>query len=94
VLVCNPIPAEASLDERVIERAIDRSLADAARAGITGKQLTPYLLAQLAEVTGGASIRANRVLARNNAKVAAELAVAYSGDHERALPTVIAAHRS
>jgi pseudouridine-5'-phosphate glycosidase len=78
VLVCNPIPAEASLDERVIGSAIDRALADAARGGITGKQLTPHLLAKLAEVTGGASIRANRALALHNAHVAAELAVAYA----------------
>jgi pseudouridine-5'-phosphate glycosidase len=38
--------------------------------------LTPHLLARLAEVTGGASVRANRALARHNAQVAAELALA------------------
>lgn len=76
VLVANPIPAEASLDERLITRAIDEALASAATQGITGKRLTPYLLAQLADATGGASVRANRALAKNNAKVAAELALA------------------
>ena len=74
VLVCNPIPAEAAID---LDAPIARALDDAAAAGIIGKRLTPYLLARLAEVTGGASIRANRALALNNAKVAAELAVAY-----------------
>ena len=76
VLVCNPIPAEASIDEHVIGIAIDEALRSASALGIGGKQLTPYLLAQLAEVTGGASIRANRALARHNAQVAADIAIA------------------
>jgi pseudouridylate synthase len=78
VLVANPIPAEASLDEGQIADAIARALADAAGQGITGKRLTPYLLARLAEVTGGGSIRANRALAKHNAQVGAELALAYA----------------
>jgi pseudouridine-5'-phosphate glycosidase len=76
VLVCNPIPAEASLDERLISRAIDEALRTANSLGITGKKLTPHLLASLAEATDGLSIRANKALARHNAHVAAELAVA------------------
>jgi pseudouridine-5'-phosphate glycosidase len=76
VLVCNPIPDDAALEG--LEAPIARALADAAAAGITGKRLTPYLLARLAEVTGGASIRANRALAVNNAKLATQLAVAYA----------------
>ena len=76
VLVANPIPSEASLDERLITRAIEAALASAARQGIIGKALTPHLLAQVAEATGGSSVRANRALAKNNAKVAAELALA------------------
>ncbi len=77
VLVANAIPAEASLDEAVIAEAIELALRDAAKLGITGKRLTPYLLARLADVTGGASIRANRALAKHNAHVGAELALAY-----------------
>jgi pseudouridine-5'-phosphate glycosidase len=76
VLVCNPIPAEASLDERLIGRAIDDALRTAASLGITGKQLTPHLLATLAEATGGMSVRANKALARHNARVASEIALA------------------
>lgn len=76
VLVCNPIPAEASLDEHLIERAIDEALRTATSLGITGKRLTPHLLASLAEATGGMSIRANKALARHNAQVAADLAIA------------------
>jgi pseudouridine-5'-phosphate glycosidase len=77
VLVANPIPAEASLDEGLIAEGITEALEDAAREGIKGKALTPYLLSRLAEVTGGKSIRANRALALHNAKVGAELALAY-----------------
>jgi pseudouridine-5'-phosphate glycosidase len=73
VLVCNPIPADAAL---AIDQPIADAVAEAARDGVTGKRLTPYLLARLAEVTGGASIRANRALAVHDAAVAAALAVA------------------
>jgi pseudouridine-5'-phosphate glycosidase len=72
ILVANPIPVEAELAD--IGPAIERALADATAAGISGKPLTPYLLARLAEVTGGASIRANRALAIHNAMVGAQLA--------------------
>jgi pseudouridine-5'-phosphate glycosidase len=74
ILVANPIPASAELSG--IEPAIERALAEATAAGISGKPLTPFLLAKLAEVTGGASIKANRALALNNADVGARLALA------------------
>ena len=73
VLVCSPIPDGDALE---LDGPIARALGDAAAAGITGKRLTPYLLARLAEVTAGASIRANRALALHNARVAAEIASA------------------
>jgi len=76
ILVANPIPATAALDKTSIDIAIANALAAATAGNITGKPLTPFLLARLAEVTGGASIRANRALALHNAQVAAELAVA------------------
>ena len=76
VLVCNPIPSGAALDPQMIDAAIESALAEAEARNITGKRLTPHLLARLAEVTGGASIRANRALALHNAEVAAKLAVA------------------
>lgn len=76
VLLCNPIPAEASLDERVVAGAIEDALRTARTTHITGKALTPHLLAQINEATGGASVRANKALARSNAQVAAELALA------------------
>ena len=73
ILVANPIPEAAAID---LGQAIERALAEAATQQITGKQLTPFLLAKLAEVTGGASIRANRALAIHDAQVAGALAVA------------------
>ena len=76
VLVCNPIPADAALDAAMIEREIAEALAAADADGVSGKRLTPYLLARLARVTGGAAVIANRALAKNNATVGAALAVA------------------
>lgn len=77
VLVCNPIPEAAAID---VDDAIARALDEARAAGVTGKRLTPFLLARLAEVTAGRSIAANRALAVHNARVAAELAVAIAAD--------------
>ena len=74
VLIANPIPAPAALDAAVIDAAIANALDSAAREGVRGKALTPYLLAHLARVTQGASIRANRALAVNNAGVGAQIA--------------------
>lgn len=78
VLVCNPIPDVAALDPAMIEREIAEALAAADAEGVSGKRITPYLLARLATVTGGASVIANRALAKNNAEVGAALAVALS----------------
>jgi pseudouridylate synthase len=76
VLICNPIPAAAEIPADAIAPVIDHALADAASRGVTGKALTPLLLARIAEATGGASVRANRALAVHDAEVAARLAVA------------------
>ncbi len=76
ILVANPIPEQAALPASLINGAIDSALAAAARDGISGKTLTPYLLSELARATAGASIRANRALALNNVRVGAALALA------------------
>ena len=76
VLVANPIPEGDALDGDMITAAIESAIAEAAARDVHGKRLTPFLLARLAEVTGGASIRANRALAIHDATVAGELAVA------------------
>lgn len=76
VLVANPVPSEAALEREDVEEAIERSLAAAREAGIAGKAVTPWLLARLADETGGRTLAANRALVVANAAVAARIAVA------------------
>lgn len=76
ILVCVPAPADAALPDDVARRAVDRAIADAAGAGVHGPELTPWLLARIAELTAGASVRANTALIVNNARVAGRLASA------------------
>ena len=76
VLVCNPIPDGDALPEAELDDAITQALTAATAAGVTGKRLTPFLLATLARTTGGRAVKANRALARHNADVGAALAVA------------------
>ena len=76
ILVTNPIPAEFSMDADAIQAVIDRAVAEAEEQGIAGKEVTPFLLARVKEITGGDSLAANIALVKNNAKLAAEVAVA------------------
>lgn len=79
VLICNPIPEEHALDPGEIDAAIEAALGAADDHGIAGKELTPFLLARVAEATGGRAVAANRELALSNARLAARAAVAYAG---------------
>ncbi len=76
-LVCVPIPQQYSIDEAVIDNAIDDALAQLKRKGISGKDCTPFLLKAIAEITGGDSLNANVELILNNARIAADIAIAY-----------------
>ncbi|MFN7987151.1 MAG: pseudouridine-5'-phosphate glycosidase [Thermoanaerobaculia bacterium] len=76
VLVANPVPAEAALPGEAVDGAIERSLEAARAAGVSGKEVTPFLLARLAEETGGRTLAANRALVVSNASVAARVAAA------------------
>jgi pseudouridylate synthase len=78
VLVVVPVPLEDEIPEHEIRDAIDRSLSLASARGISGKAVTPFLLSQIAESTGGRALRANIALLRNNARVAGEIAIAVS----------------
>ena len=78
MLVTNPIPEEYSMPPEVINAAIDRALAECNAAGIQGKETTPFLLARVAELTGGDSLDSNIRLVYNNARLAAKVAVAHS----------------
>ena len=77
MLVTNPIPEEYSMPADVINAAIDQAIAEANTKGIHGKATTPFLLARVAELTGGDSLASNIRLVYNNAKVAALTAVEY-----------------
>lgn len=75
VLIANPIPEEHALNAGEVEAQIAAATRDAERAGVSGKALTPFLLARLNELTGGASLEANIALVKNNAALAARVAV-------------------
>ena len=78
VVIANPIPAEDEIPAAEIGVIIDQALADADRLGVTGKDITPYLLGRIVEITGGASLTANIALVKANARLGAGIAVAYA----------------
>ena len=75
VVIANPIPEEDAMDENVINTAINRALEELNKKGIKGKESTPFLLARVAELTGGDSLASNIRLVYNNARIAAQTAV-------------------
>ena len=77
MLVTNPIPEEFAMPKSVIDAAIDQAIGECKEKGIKGKETTPFLLARVAELTGGDSLASNIRLVFNNAKVAALTAVEY-----------------
>ena len=78
VLVCQPLPDEHALGNRDIEQAIEGALREARSQGIKGREVTPFLLGNLARTTEGRSLTANRLLLENNARLAAEISRALS----------------
>lgn len=74
LLVTVPPPVEVALSENEIEAAINQALEEAFIEEIRGQAVTPFLLKRVSELTGGASLRANLGLLRNNARVAAQIA--------------------
>ena len=78
MLVTNPIPEEYSLDPDYINAAIDRAVAKSVELGIKGKATTPFLLAEIKDITSGNSLEANIQLVLNNARLAARTAVCLS----------------
>lgn len=77
MLVANPIPDQYAMPFEVITKAIETAVAESKAKGIHGKETTPFLLAKVAELTGGNSLASNIQLVYNNAKVAAQTAVEY-----------------
>ena len=77
-LIANPIPEEFEIPQREIEPVIEKAIAEAMNKGISGKDLTPFLLKYLNELTQGRSQLANKQLVLNNAAVAAQIAVDFA----------------
>ncbi len=78
VLIANPIPEKDEIEFARMERTIEKAVADAESQGVHGKEVTPFLLARIVEISDGESLEANIALVKNNARLAA--AVARSAD--------------
>ncbi|XP_036318091.1 pseudouridine-metabolizing bifunctional protein C1861.05 [Rhagoletis pomonella] len=74
VLIGVPIPEQYAANKNIIEAAIQKAIGEADSQGISGKQVTPYLLEAIAKITKGSSLYANIALIKNNAKTAAKIA--------------------
>lgn len=78
LLVTVPIPEEDETDPVLLNDAICRAVHEANEKGIKGKDVTPYILFRLGELTGGATLKANLSLVRNNTRVGCDIARSYS----------------
>ena len=78
VLVTNPIPVADELELSVMNEAINQAIIEADNEKITGKKITPYLLSKVNEITKGKSLNANIKLIKNNANLAAKIAVYFA----------------
>ena len=78
IVVCNPIPEEYEMDKDYINKIIDDTVKEAKDKNISGKDVTPYILAKLHSVTENKSLKANKELVYNNCRVAANIAYDYS----------------
>lgn len=79
ILVCVPVPVADALPDDVARASVERAVAESVDAGVAGPALTPWLLARIAALTDGASVRANTALIVNDARAAGDLAAALSG---------------
>ncbi len=77
IVVANPLPLEKQLDPTVHDAALTQALGEAEQQGLSGKDVTPFLLQRIVEITGGESLRVNLDIARNNIEVATRIAKAW-----------------
>ncbi len=75
MIIANPVPEQFSMDKKVIDKAIASALKKADENNIMGKDVTPFLLSEIKNITGGTSLETNIRLVMNNAKLAAGIAV-------------------
>jgi len=78
VLVTNPIPVAFELESNIMNEAINEAIIEANNENISGKEITPYLLSKVNELTEGKSLDANIKLIQNNANLASKIALHYS----------------
>ncbi len=78
ILVAAPVPADKALDRETAETAIAKATGEAQAAGIAGKDITPFVLSRVSELTKGASMAANIALLINNARIAGQIALELS----------------
>ncbi len=78
MLVANPIRQSAEIPFETVQPWVESAARTAAELGLTGKQLTPFLLGEVAKASGGATIEANKVLVRDNAALAARISAEYA----------------
>ncbi|MEJ8566296.1 pseudouridine-5'-phosphate glycosidase [Elongatibacter sediminis] len=77
VLLANPVPEEHAIEPEIVEKTVDLALREAERQGVSGRVLTPFLLARMERLTGGDSLKTNIALVLSNARVGARMATAY-----------------
>jgi pseudouridine-5'-phosphate glycosidase len=78
IVVANPIPIQQQWDPKEHDRVLAIAFEAAKKAGVTGKAVTPFLLGFIVEESGGKSLEVNLDLARNNVRVAGEIAKAWA----------------
>jgi pseudouridine-5'-phosphate glycosidase len=78
VVIANPIPVDAEIPEQQMATILAAAVDDAGQQGISGRDLTPYLLRRIADLSGGASVIANMALVKNNARLGAAIAAEYA----------------
>jgi len=78
IVVANPLPVDQQLDPAVHDRALDEALRRADDQGLAGKEVTPFLLQTIVDITGGESLAVNLKIAENNIRVAADIARAWA----------------
>lgn len=83
VLITNPVPAAFNIPKEMIEPLIESAIKKAEQNNISGKALTPFLLAEVAQLTKGKSLAANIALIKNNARLGAELARCFYSEKSR-----------
>jgi pseudouridine-5'-phosphate glycosidase len=79
IVLCVPVPADAALPDEIARRVAEQAAREADAAGVRGPALTPWLLARIAAITDGASVRANTALIVNDARVAGQVAARLAG---------------